>query len=63
METGTIKFFNATKGFGFIKPDNGGQDLFVHATGLTEEVQENDRVTFEVEQGKRGVNAIRVKKV
>lgn len=63
METGTIKFFNATKGFGFIKPDNGGQDLFVHATGLTEEVQENDRVTFEVEQGKRGVNAVRVKKV
>lgn len=60
MPTGTIKFFNEAKGFGFIKPDNGAQDVFVHVSGLVNEVKEGDRVTYETEQGKKGVNAVRV---
>jgi CspA family cold shock protein len=61
MQEGTVKFFNTTKGFGFIKPDNGQADIFVHVTGLISEIHENDRVTFEVENGKKGLNAVRVK--
>ncbi|MBD0257122.1 MAG: cold shock domain-containing protein [Cytophagales bacterium] len=60
MPTGTIKFFNDAKGFGFIKPDNGTQDVFVHVSGLVNEVKEGDRVSYEVEQGKKGVNAVKV---
>jgi CspA family cold shock protein len=60
MPTGTIKFFNEAKGFGFIKPDNGAQDVFVHVSGLVNEVKEGDRVSYEVEQGKKGVNAVKV---
>ncbi len=60
MPTGTIKFFNDAKGFGFIKPDNGAQDVFVHVSGLVNEVKEGDRVSYEVEQGKKGVNAVKV---
>jgi CspA family cold shock protein len=59
MKTGTVKFFNEEKGFGFIKEENG-QDIFVHASGLKEEIRENDVVTYEVEQGKKGLNAINV---
>jgi CspA family cold shock protein len=59
MKTGTVKFFNEAKGFGFIKED-GGQEIFVHVTGLKEEIRENDKVTFEVEQGKKGLNAVNV---
>jgi CspA family cold shock protein len=60
MPTGTIKFFNEAKGFGFIKPDDGAQDVFVHVSGLVNEVKEGDRVSYEVEQGKKGVNAVKV---
>ncbi len=59
MKKGTVKFFNETKGFGFIKED-GGQEIFVHVSGLKEDIQENDTVMFEVEQGKKGLNAVNV---
>ncbi|MFD2966077.1 cold-shock protein [Sphingobacterium bambusae] len=61
MQEGKIKFFNTTKGFGFITPSNGGQDIFVHVSGLVDEVNEGDDVSFEVENGKKGVNAVRVR--
>ncbi len=60
MSKGTVKFFNEAKGFGFIKEDNG-QEIFVHVSGLQEEVRENDEVVFEVQQGKKGLNAVNVK--
>lgn len=59
MKKGTVKFFNEAKGFGFIKED-GGQEIFVHVTGLKEEIRENDEVVFEVENGKKGLNAVNV---
>lgn len=59
MKRGTVKFFNETKGFGFIKAENG-EEIFVHVSGLKNEIQENDEVTFEVEKGKRGMNAVNV---
>ncbi len=61
MKTGTVKFFNEAKGFGFIK-DESGQEIFVHATGLSEKIRENDTVTFDVAEGKKGLNAVNVKK-
>jgi CspA family cold shock protein len=61
MQEGTVKFFNEGKGFGFIKPDNGGQDVFVHISGLIDVVQENDKVSFDVQNGKKGLNAVNVK--
>ena len=60
MQKGTVKFFNGTKGFGFITPEDGGEDIFVHSTGLIDQIRENDKVTFEVENGKKGLNAVRV---
>lgn len=61
MEEGTVKFFDKEKGYGFITAD-GGEDIFVHATGLTDKnIQENDRVTFETKDGKKGLNAVDVK--
>ncbi|HWY39103.1 MAG TPA: cold shock domain-containing protein [Bacteroidia bacterium] len=60
MKTGTVKFFNEMKGFGFIKEDDGGEEIFVHSSGLKETIQENDKVTFEVERGKKGLNAVNV---
>lgn len=62
MNKGTIKFYNKTKGFGFITDQDTKEEIFVHATGLTEEVKEGDKVSFEVTQGKKGVNAISVRK-
>ncbi|MCB2376006.1 MULTISPECIES: cold-shock protein [Hymenobacter] len=63
MSTGIIKFFNEAKGFGFITPDGGGEDIFVHATGLKQPVRDADRVEFEVQQGKKGLNAVSVRLV
>ncbi len=60
MKQGKVKFFNTTKGFGFITPDDGTADVFVHQSGLTDNIQENDRVQFETERGKKGINAVRV---
>ena len=60
MKTGTVKFFNEAKGFGFIK-EEGGQDIFVHATGLQEDIRENDNVVFEIQEGKKGLNAVNVR--
>ena len=59
--TGKVTFFNETKGFGFITPNSGGQDVFVHSTGLIDEIRENDKVEFEVENGRKGLNAVNVK--
>jgi CspA family cold shock protein len=61
MQEGTVKFFNETKGFGFITPSNGGSEIFVHSTGLIDNIRENDTVSFEVEQGRKGPNAVNVK--
>jgi CspA family cold shock protein len=61
MQEGTVKFFNDTKGFGFISPADGGKDIFVHATGLQDEIRENDRVTYEVQNGQKGLNAVNVR--
>jgi len=60
MKNGVVKFYNEAKGFGFIKED-GGQEIFVHATGLQDKIRENDKVTFEVQEGKKGLNAVNVK--
>ncbi len=58
---GTVKFFNESKGFGFIIPADGSSEVFVHASGLIDQIRENDSVTYEVEQGKKGLNAVNVK--
>ena len=62
MQTGTVKFFNEAKGFGFITPDNGEQDIFVHTTGLAAKIRENDNVTYEVQKGAKGLNAVNVRR-
>nr|HRD07463.1 cold shock domain-containing protein [Saprospiraceae bacterium] len=51
MQEGKVKFFNATKGFGFITPSNGGPDIFVHISGTVDEIRENDMVSYEVQNG------------
>jgi CspA family cold shock protein len=60
MQQGIVKFFNQTKGFGFIQTEGSNQDIFVHVTGLVDEIRENDKVTFEVEEGRKGPNAVNV---
>ncbi|HEX5555012.1 MAG TPA: cold shock domain-containing protein [Chitinophagaceae bacterium] len=60
MKQGTVKFFNESKGFGFIRSDDG-QEIFVHVTGLIDKIKEGDNVTFDVVQGKKGLNAVNVK--
>lgn len=63
MKQGTVKFFNVEKGFGFIKPEDGSGDIFVHQSGLIDKIKENDEVQFEVEMGKKGLNAVKVERV
>ena len=63
MKKGTVKFFNTSKGFGFIKPSDSSEDIFVHQSGLIDQIRENDEVQFEVEQGKKGLNAVKVELV
>lgn len=60
MEKGTVKFFNEAKGFGFIKTESGNE-VFVHVSGLVDKIRENDTVTFEMSEGKKGPNAVNVK--
>ena len=61
MSNGTVKFFNEGKGFGFITPDDGGRDVFVHANGLDgTQIDEGDKVSYDVEEGKKGLNAVNV---
>ena len=61
MSNGTVKFFNGSKGFGFITPDDGGKDVFVHINGLNgSSIDEGDKVTYDVEEGQKGLNAVNV---
>ena len=57
---GTVKFFNTEKGYGFITPSDSGKDIFVHSSGLIDEIRENDKVSYEAEQGQKGLNAVNV---
>jgi CspA family cold shock protein len=61
MYKGTVKFFNESKGFGFIKDAKSAKEYFVHSNGLKESIRENDEVTFDLEEGKKGLNAVNVK--
>jgi len=61
MTNGTVKFFNNVRGFGFIAPDDGGEDVFVHKSNLVDEITEGDKVSYDVEESEKGLNAINVK--
>ena len=61
MNNGTVKFFNNVKGFGFIKDANSEKEYFVHSSGLVNQIKEGDNVTFELQEGKKGLNAVNVK--
>ncbi|MCX6328063.1 MAG: cold shock domain-containing protein [Bacteroidia bacterium] len=61
MSKGTVKFYNEFRGFGFIKEDDSPKEYFVHSSGLKENIKENDIVIFDLEQGKKGLNAVNVK--
>ena len=61
MQTGTVKFFNETKGFGFIKVNGTNQEVFVHVSELKDQIRQDDEVTFDIQEGKRGLNAVNVK--
>jgi CspA family cold shock protein len=63
MLTGTVKFYNDTKGFGFIVADDNQEEIFVHQTGLIHEIQEGDRVQFNIKAGKKGPNAVEVTRI
>jgi cold shock protein len=61
MKEGTVKFFNETKGFGFVKETDTDKEYFVHVSGLIDQVRENDQITFELKEGKKGLNAVNVR--
>jgi CspA family cold shock protein len=61
MNNGKVKFFNKTKGFGFIAEEETGKEYFVHVSGLIDEIDENDEVEFDLQEGKKGLNAVNVK--
>ena len=61
MKNGKVKFFNDAKGFGFITVEGTGQEVFVHVSGLRDEIRQDDSVVFELEQGRKGINAVNVK--
>lgn len=61
MANGTVKFFNDSKGFGFIKDEDSDKEYFVHVSGLIDEVRENDEVTFDLQEGRKGLNAVNVR--
>ncbi|MEQ9286042.1 MAG: cold-shock protein [Cyclobacteriaceae bacterium] len=63
MKNGTVKFFNESKGFGFISEDDSNKEHFVHISGLIDEIREGDEVEFELTEGKKGLNAVNVKVV
>jgi cold shock protein len=63
MNNGTVKFFNDSKGFGFIKDENSTKEYFVHSSGLKDSIKENDKVTFDLQEGNKGLNAVNVKLV
>ena len=63
MNKGTVKFFNETKGFGFISDESSSKEYFVHVSGLIDEIREGDTVEFELTEGKKGLNAVNVKVV
>ncbi|MRT16297.1 cold shock domain-containing protein [Vitellibacter sp. q18] len=60
MKKGTVKFFNNSKGFGFIQEENTNEEIFVHLSGIIDDIRENDEVRYETTQGKKGLNAINV---
>lgn len=61
MNKGTVKFFNETKGFGFITEEGSNKEHFVHISGLIDEIRQNDQVEFELQEGKKGLNAVNVR--
>jgi cold shock protein len=61
MNNGTVKFFNKAKGFGFIKDNESNKEYFVHVSGLVDEINEDDQVTFDLQEGRKGLNAVNVK--
>jgi len=63
MNKGVVKFFNETKGFGFINEEEAGKEHFVHVSGLIDEIREGDNVEFELQEGKKGLNAVNVRVV
>jgi len=60
MKNGTVKFFNESKGFGFITEEGSNQEHFVHVSGLIDEIKEGDSVEFELKEGRKGLNAVNV---